>query len=163
MKGSKLHKEAKRVISAIQKGGTATFASKLNVGGWKKFDLIVTQVAERCPETAIMLGAPVNRSLYIAVIIPQKSDKAELAKAQQSWLTKSVSNVLTGAKQLKNIEKNEGSVQLLELDYNEAPEQSPFKLIDQVFGEGTAFLKKAGIIEEEDEEYEFGFDDIDSE
>ena len=171
----KLHKETKRIVGAIKKGGTPTYSSKVNVGAWKTFNKIVTELSQQegCYDTVVIIGATVERSvkfpqekvegdrhvtehfLYLAVMIP--SNHAELKDKLLAHITVGIDAESTST------EMGDGLIQLTELKFSEATEQSPFKVIDQVLATATAFLKKEGIIEEEEEEYEFGFDDIDSE
>lgn len=156
----KLHKETKRIASAIRKGGCPTFSSKVNVGSWKNFVLVTKQVGNECPDTVITLGAIIEttpKALYIAVITPNTVTDVNGIDI----ISKGVSGVdKESTKTTDRISENEQDIDLVKLVYNDESEQSPFKLIDQVFGSISSYLKKFGVYEEEEEEYEYGFDDI---
>lgn len=60
----------------------------------------------------------------------------------------------------ENFQDASTDVCCVSLTYEEKSDQSPFKLVDQVFACSTAYLKRVGVYKEEEEEYEYGFDDI---
>ena len=156
----KLHKETKRITGAIKKGGEPTFASKVNVGSIKNFRLVATQVAEACPGTVVMLGAIVEttpKKLFIAAIVPE-----DVELNGEDWLHLSIACGATKDATIapEAIAKEKTLVNLVSLVYNAESEQTPFTMVDQVIGVGTAHLKKIGVYPEEEEEYEYGFDDI---
>lgn len=156
----KQHKETKRISSAIRKGGCPTFSSKVNVGSWKNFVLVTKQVGNECPDTVITLGAIIEttpKALYIAVITPNTVTDVKGI----DLISKGVSGVeKDSTKTMEHISEKEQDIDLVKLVYNDGSEQSPFKLIDQVFGSVSSHLKKFGVYEEEEEEYYYGFDDI---
>lgn len=145
------HKESKRVISALTKAGTPYFISPINVGEFDTFQLIVKEVSESTTETFVMLAAIVDQHLYVATVLPlEKKDVAE------EWLTKATSNLDA----VSNISSQSEQIVVGDFHFEAESSDTPFKAIDQVFANGSAWLKQNGHVQEEEEEYEFGFDDI---
>ena len=151
-------KEAKRVVSLIKKGGLPTFVAKINVGSWKNFSKVVSEIAEENLDTVITLGAIVEnpKQLYLAMIVPN-----DTTKIVDTDMFDQLDYAKAGAKVTEyHISENTYRIEMLKFVYEPSSDQSPFKLIDQVFGSVTSYLKKVGVYQEEEEEYEYGFDDI---
>ena len=158
----KLHKESNRIVCAIKKGATlslddpevmvpmCSFTTKVNIGGWKKFELIVNEVAGECPETFVLLGAIVDPKLYVATITPSSGEP------YTELITKST-ETLNGT---SNIAESSGHIRMGEIEFAADSNDTPFKAIDTFFALGANYLRKSGAVPEEEEEYEFGFDDI---
>lgn len=152
MEGQKLHKESKRITSAIKKAETPYFTSKVNVGKFTTFETITSEVAATCPETFIILGAIFDRHLYVAFIVP--ADKND--QLASKWIVDSTAVIDV----IPNFAGPSSFVRLGDLEFPEESSNTPFKAIDQVFATGSAWLRKNDLIEEEEEEHEYGFDDI---
>ena len=155
-----MQKETKRIVSSIKKGGCPTFVSKVNVGSWKKFSLVVSEIAVENLNTIVTLGAVIEtkpKQLYIAVITPSDA----IVNGKDIVLCGVPDTVKKDSKETRySVNEDEYSIEMLKLVYDENSDQSPFKLVDQVFGSITMYLKKTGVYQEEEEEYEYGFDDI---
>jgi len=161
----KLHKETIRVASEVRKGGMPTYSATLQVGSWANFCLIARQLAIECPNVHIMLTAAIEqptRSLYVATITPDDSEVIGIDWLQDS-LKCGAGNDIEDEKTQTFSKKGDDvtfEIDAIGLTYKPNSEQFPFKLVDQVSSTGRSHLKKRGVYQEEDEEYEFGFDDI---
>lgn len=152
MEGQKNHKESKRVIAAVKKAGTPNYTSKVDVGKFNTFETIVAQVTAECSTTFIMLGATVGRHLYLATIVP--ADKME--KISSKWIVDSTASLDT----IPNFAGPSVHVRLADLEFTADSNDTTFKAIDQAFATGSEWLRKKELIPQEEEEYEYGFDDI---
>jgi hypothetical protein len=122
--------------------------------------LVSTEVAQNITDTVVMLGCIVETSpkaLYISLITPDSH-----AKLRDDVLSNSIMcATTTSTQQYNTIEVENRQVQLVEITYDKDSFQSPFKLIDEVFGMFSSQIKKAGLYDDDDDdEKEYGFDDI---
>lgn len=151
----KLHKESRRIVAAIKKAGTPNYNAQVNVGDFVTFVTIASEVSRECHATFVMLGATVDRNLYLATIAP--ADKGNNA---DPWMQGSVTSLLSDNTVQTVSSTISPYIALRNLAFSAESEQSPFKAIDQVFSLGSMWLKRNGLVEEEEEEHEYGFDDI---
>lgn len=153
MEGPKLHKESKRIIAAVKKAGTPNYSSQVNVGKFSTFETIVAEVAaaQECATTFIMLGAIEGDNLWLATSLPSTTD----TNIAPEWLADSIS----GLNATKTI-NGTYFIRIGALEFAKDSSDTPFKAIDQAFSLGSAWLRKKGLVVEEEEEHEYGFDDI---
>lgn len=156
MEGEKLHKESKRVIAAVKKAGTPYFTSPVNVGKFDTFQTIAAEVATapECKDTFVMLCAVLEeqRRLYVATIVP--ADKND--QLSSKWIVDSTATLDV----IPNFAGPSVFVRLGDLEFSADSKDTPFKAIDQVFATGSAWLRSKGLVVEEEEEHEYGWDDI---
>ncbi len=154
------HKESKRIISAIRKNEQGSFYSQVVTEDWKTFETITSEISSAHLNCCIMIGAMVEskRRLFIALMGPTSGPE---------WIkesTKSFSPTTTTITMQQLTEFRNGlepsSAFLVDIYFDENSEETPFKAIDQVFAASAAHLRKVGLVAEEEEEYEYGFDDI---
>ena len=144
-----------QIVKKITQSDSGYYNGKVKSNSLKEFEQICTDVYKQCHDSFILLGSPQKESLYIGFLIPCKVYESDVLKSKQTW-SKSI---------LSNINFKHASlffdnwVQVYEITFKDES-TTPEKGIDQIFGTNSAFLKKSGLVKEEEEEYEYGFDDI---
>ena len=146
--------EAKKVAKLIQLNGEPNYVTKVDLNSGKEMVKCSETLAKTCPNTMIMLLCHSGKTMFVSVIVPD--DKQEYLK---NWLEESTKSVIV--KECTTILGFENKrINMLEICYPENGEYFPLKLIDQVIGNSFAYLKKAGLYVEPEEEKEYDFDDI---
>jgi hypothetical protein len=153
------HKESKRIIKLITKNEAVTYSAKVEVDTYEVFCKVITEVAEACPSVHVILaGCPDKaKELWVGVSI----GTAQQEKLKNEWLPYSLTCISQGDLASENrIEARADLLQMTALHFTSESEAFPFKLVDQVLAVGSGFLRSHGLVEEEEDEHEYNFDDI---
>ena len=160
-----MNEEAERIAKLIEINQVDNYITKLNATE-EELGKCALELSKRCPTKVLMLLAitPIeatdkNPSMFIQVVIPDRA-----SKLLEQWLCLSIASVSAGclSEVVRDVAETapQTTRKSAAMTYPAQSEQSPIKLVEVVIGNAFAFLKKAGLYVEPEEEHEYDFDDI---
>lgn len=150
--------EATKIAKQIAVAGSPTFSCCVLLNS-DQFVHCVENLIQQVPSTVILLCsfAPTTQDLIVAVIVPAVyNDRIDATK----WIETCISSVSTQeAPPRWDLSTDTSRVLIRVATLNQ--EQTAEKASDVVRGVGAHYIKKSGVFTTEDEEeHEYGFDDI---
>jgi hypothetical protein len=163
------HKESKRIISAIRSNNAMidvdtayaqSFYTQVSTEDWKTFEIITSQIASVRYNTCVMIGALVESKRHLFIGLMGPTSGLEWIKASTSSFSPTTTTITVQHLTEFHDGIDPSGAFLVDISFDETSEETPFKAIDQVFAASAVYLRKVGVIADEEDEYEYGFDDL---